>query len=39
MMGDCSHSPACTASDGAAILEMPVSDRGTLEDLSQSREF
>jgi hypothetical protein len=25
------------SSDGAAILEKPVSDRGTLEDLSQSR--
>jgi hypothetical protein len=27
------------SSDGAAILEKPVSDRGTLEDLSQSRNF
>jgi hypothetical protein len=27
-----------TSSNGAAILEKPVSDRGTLEDLSQSAE-
>ena len=27
------------SSNGAAILEKPVSDRGTLEDLSQSRHI
>jgi hypothetical protein len=30
-------SASSPSSDGAAILEKPVSDRGTLEDLSQSR--